>query len=252
MPVTVSVHQPNFLPWIKLLDKILASDVYVAYDTVQYTKSEYHGRQKIKLQNGVRWLSVPLVRSHGTTQLLQDVRIDNKQPFRPRQLRTLRQNYGRTPYFDEVYPLIEEVYRCRHEWLVDLNLALLESFCHYLRSPVRIVRANELTHHGDNTERLTDLVRAVGGDVHLTSTYGGARSYIDWQRLHAAGIGVRAQVFDHPTYEQPWGEFVPDLAAIDMLFCCGRETRDRLAARRSSVDVFAAATPPAGVLPTVS
>lgn len=25
----VSVHQPNFMPWIKLLDKILASDVYV-------------------------------------------------------------------------------------------------------------------------------------------------------------------------------------------------------------------------------
>jgi hypothetical protein len=37
--VTVSVHQPNFLPWVKLLDKIIASDVYVVYDTVQFTKS---------------------------------------------------------------------------------------------------------------------------------------------------------------------------------------------------------------------
>jgi hypothetical protein len=42
------VHQPNFLPWLKLLDKILGSDVYVAYDSVIYTRSEYHDRQRIK------------------------------------------------------------------------------------------------------------------------------------------------------------------------------------------------------------
>ena len=35
----VSVHQPNFMPWLKLLDKILASDVYIAYDTAQFTKT---------------------------------------------------------------------------------------------------------------------------------------------------------------------------------------------------------------------
>ena len=34
--IRVSLHQPNFLPWTKLFDKILASDIYIAYDSVQY------------------------------------------------------------------------------------------------------------------------------------------------------------------------------------------------------------------------
>lgn len=246
MSVTVAVHQPNFLPWLKLLDKILASDVYVAYDTVQYTKSEYHARQKVKTEHGLRWLSVPVHGSRGATQLIQDVRIDNNQPFRTRQLRTLRQSYGHSHYFDEVYPLIEHVYGCGHDRLIDLNVALLESFCRYLGSSVQIVRASALQHHGDNTERIVDLVRAVGGDVHLTSTYGGERRYIEWGRLRAAGIGVRSQVFEHPTYVQPWGEFTPNLAAIDMLFCCGRATSELLAAQRTFDDIVATAEHRAG------
>ena len=43
--VGVCLHQPNYLPWTKLLAKIAMSDVYVAYDSVQFTRSEYHNRQ---------------------------------------------------------------------------------------------------------------------------------------------------------------------------------------------------------------
>ena len=42
----VSVHQPNFLPWTKLFDKVLGSDVYIEYDSVQYTRSEFHSRRR--------------------------------------------------------------------------------------------------------------------------------------------------------------------------------------------------------------
>lgn len=244
-PVTVSVHQPNFMAWVKLLDKILASDVYVAYDTVQFTKSEYHNRQKIKLPEGPQWLTVPVVRCPGGPQLIKDVRIDNSKPFRKRHLRMLQQSYRRAPYFDEIYPIVERVYAGEHQRLVDLNLDLMESFCRYLGSPVNIVRASTLDHDGDNTERLVGLIRSAGGSVHLTSTYGSERNYIDWQRMQARGVVSRAQVFQHPVYDQPWGEFAPHLAAVDMLFCCGRSTARILTDSRKSVDVPASVSAPA-------
>jgi hypothetical protein len=68
--------------------------------------------------------------------------------------------------------------------------------------------------------------------VHLTSTYGTGRRYIDWARLQAAGIRVRSQSFEHPEYEQQQPGFVPDLAAVDMLFACGPATAEILADRR--------------------
>lgn len=239
-PVTVSVHQPNFLPWLKLLDKILASDVFVAYDTVQYTRSEYHSRQKIKYESGATWLSVPL--TTGSNTLIRDARIDNKQPFRGRQLKRIRVSYGRSPFFDEVYPIVERAYRGRQEFLVDLSLELIHGFCEYLGSDVRIVRASELEHSGDNAERIVALVRGAGGSVHLTSTFGSDRDYIDWPAVARAGIGIRSQEFTHPVYEQPFGgEFLPHLSALDMLFARGRATADELAARRRFVDVTPAA-----------
>lgn len=244
--VAVSVHQPNFLPWLKLLDKILASDVYVAYDTVQYTKSEYHSRQQVKQQSGPVWLSVPALSVRGGYQLIQDVRIDGGQRFREKHLRTLSRAYGRAEYFDEIYPLVKEVYRRGHDWLADLNVDLIEAFCRYLGSPVRIVRASSLTHDGDNTERLVRLVRQAGGDTHLTSTVNTERQYIDWGRMHAAGISVREQSFEHPVYNQLWGDFTPHLAALDMLFCCGRDTAEILEANRRFVDVAPPATVDAG------
>jgi hypothetical protein len=228
----VSVHQPNFMPWLKLLDKVLASDVYVAYDTVQYTKSEYHARQRVRTPDGPVWLTVPLLSVTGTRQTIEQVRIDPKQPFRRRHLKQLRVGYAKAPFFGEVYGLVEEVYARDQARLVDLSVDLVEAFCRYLGSPVRIVRASSVPHAGDNTERLTQLVRAVGGTVHLTSTYGTGRRYVDWERVQAAGIAIRSQCFRHPEYEQPWPGFVPNLAAVDMLFACGPATAEILAARR--------------------
>ena len=231
----VSVHQPNFMPWLKLLDKILASDVYVAYDTAQFTKTEYHARQKVMTPSKPVWMTVPVL-STGDYQPIQDVRIDNKQPFRRQHLHRLRKAYESTPYFDEVYALVDRVYAGDHELLVDLNLDLIEALRDYLEAPVRIVRASELPHEGDRTERLIQLVQAAGGSDHLTSSYGGEQD-VDWKRFDRAGLGIVEQRFEHPEYDQIGSEFVPNLAAIDLLFSCGRETGEILARRRSLVRV---------------
>jgi WbqC-like protein family len=232
----VSVHQPNFMPWLKLLDKILASDVYVAYDTAQFTKSEYHARQKMKTLSKPVWLSVPVM-STGDRRPIHDVRIDNKQPFRRQHLKKLRKSYNSTPYFDEVYAIVEPIYQGDHERLVDFNLDLIEAFCSYLDARVQIIRASTLPHGGDRAERIVQLVKAVGGTEHLTSTYGGDHQDVDWSPFEDEGIGIQVQQFEHPEYDQIGDDFVPNLAAVDMLFSRGRQTAEILARRRSVVPV---------------
>lgn len=233
----VSIHQPNFLPWLKLLDKTLASDIYVAYDTAQYTRSEYHSRQKVKTHTGPVWLSVPVQHVRNTRQVIKDMRIQNSEPYRRKHLKMLRMSYQSTPHFDEVFPILEEVYGRDHEYLADLSLDLIESLLAYLDSPVRVVRASSLPHTGDRTERLIQLVKSAGGTEHLTSTYGGDHQDVDWSRFRDAGIGIRSQQFDHPEYEQIGPGFVPNLAAVDMLFSCGRHTREILERGRRLVPV---------------
>ena len=58
----VSIHQPNYLPWIGFFDKINRSDVFVIFDDVQFPRGKKHfgHRNKIKTNVGDKWLTVPI------------------------------------------------------------------------------------------------------------------------------------------------------------------------------------------------
>jgi WbqC-like protein len=226
--VGVSVHQPNFLPWIKLLAKVAASDVYVAYDSVQFTRNEFHARQRLKTRSGeAAWLSVPVMHT-GRRQLLCDVAICESSDWRSKHLEFLQLNYGSARHFVEVFSVIEQVYDRRHSALVEHNLDLIGALCRYLNVDVRIVRSSTLPHMGDRTERLVQLVQETGGDVHLTST--SETLHLDWEQFYRAEMSVRMQEFTHPAYKQLHGSFMPGLSVVDLLFSHGIEAARMLSA----------------------
>lgn len=224
--VTVSVHQPNFMPWLKLMAKVLDSDVYVAYDGVQFTHQEFHARQLFRTRaRTTAWLTVPVL-STGARQILKDVRIAEN-GWRDTHLACLENNYSQAPCFDQVFPLIRAVYARGHDMLVDHNLDLLAQFSCYLGSAVTIIKASSLKHAGSREERLLSLVRNAGGDARLTST---AHTHlIDWTGFVQAGIPVYHQLFDHPVYPQGTGVVTPNLSIVDLLFHAGKTTAEILA-----------------------
>jgi hypothetical protein len=232
MGTRVSVHQPNFLPWTKLFDKVLASDVYIAYDSVQYTHSEFHSRQWIAGRDGPVWLSVPVLTRGRGRQPLCAVELVPDRTWRAAHLRLLTEHYRRAPYFREVFGLLEGVYSDDDHLLADFNLRLLAALLEYVGATVRVIRATSLDHEGDNTERIIQLTQAVAGDVHLTSTYGTPRQYIDWARVADAGIAVESQHFSEPCYKQQFEPFRPDVSVVDLLFAVGPAAAALLSERR--------------------
>lgn len=215
---SASLHQPNAFPWLKLVDKILSSDVWIAYDTAQYTRTEFHSRQLIKGRQGSVWLSIPVVTSgRSRFQALRDVEIARATDWRAAHLRLLREHYLRAPFYAEVREIIDPVYRRDHRYLVDFNVELTATLLGYLGSRTRIVRASGLPHDGDRTQRVIELNRAVGADTHLTSSYHRTAIDIDWDRVAGAGIGVRSQQFTHPVHNQLHGPFVSGLSVLDLL-----------------------------------
>jgi hypothetical protein len=120
------LHQPNFLPWTKLIAKVLASDIWIVYDSAQYTKTEFHSRQRIKACTGQAVsLAVPVVRAgRPRFQTLHDVELCVEHDWHSAHLRRLRERYQRTPFWPEVRDLVEAVYGSGHSHLVEFNIAL--------------------------------------------------------------------------------------------------------------------------------
>ena len=70
----VTIHQPQFLPWLGYLDKIDRADLFIVLDTVQFKKNEWQNRNRIRTAMGWQWLTVPVLQHFG--QRIDDVLIN--------------------------------------------------------------------------------------------------------------------------------------------------------------------------------
>ena len=214
----VAIHQPHYLPWLRYFEKIARADVFILLDTVQFTKNDWQNRNKIKTAAGPTVLTVPVHAKLG--QPLKDIRIDNSAPWRKKHASTLRQSYAKAPFFDLVCPLVERTYSREWTFLNELNRSMLDGVLELLGVGTRVVAASEFDVDGEATERLVNLIEAVGGRRYYSGAYA-AEAYLDVDLFARAGIGLELQHWQAPTYSQLHGPFIPDLAILDLLMNCG-------------------------------
>jgi WbqC-like protein family len=215
------IHQLHYLPWLRYFDKIARSDVFIVLDTIQFNKNGWQNRNKIKAASGALLLTVPVHAPLGCA--LDEVGVDETQPWRKKHLQAIRQNYGRAPYFEEHESFIEDTYTTTWTKLNALNRHMLEYFVRALGIRTRIVHSSELDVPGTATERLVNLIRAVGADTYFSGAYA-LDQYLDAEQLASAGIALCLQEWRAPVYPQFYDPFVPDLSILDLLMHCGPDS----------------------------
>jgi len=220
--VILSIHQPHYLPWVGYLDKMDRADEFVLLDTVQFKKGEWQNRNRFKTAQGPQWITVPILHAFG--QLLNEVMIDPRQSSWARKHRqALRTHYGATPHFAWVAERLEPIWEQTWEYLAPLNRATLEAFTDLLGMDTPHIWASKLEpapEHPD--ERLISICRQLGAQTYLAGA--GGPEYMEMERWEEAGIEVVVHDFTHPEYDQPFGEFLPAMSAVDLLCNCGPES----------------------------
>jgi hypothetical protein len=219
----VGIHQPHYLPWLRYFEKIARSDVFIVLDDIQFSKNGWQNRNKIKSATGPLLLTVPVVSKN--RQLLHETRINNATDWAQKHWKTLKQCYGPSPFFDSYAPFLEETYTRSWTFLKDLNRHMLTFFVGELGIDSPIVYASELNVPGSATGRLINLIRAVGGDRYYSGAYA-LDAYLDAEAFADAGIDLDLQQWEPRVYAQRHGDFVPDLAIIDLLMNEGPQSLD--------------------------
>lgn len=98
-----------------------------------YQKQSGANRCKIWSDKGLLTLSVPLIGGREQKTLLREVKIDNTQRWAIQHIRSIKSCYGKAPFFDHYFPLIEKVVTQRYERLIDLNHTILLELIKWLR-----------------------------------------------------------------------------------------------------------------------
>jgi hypothetical protein len=218
----VGVHQPNYLPYLGFFDKMRRSDIFVIYDDAQFVKGDFHNRNRIRIYHGFKWLTVPVEMARLP---INEIKIKNEVLWKgdrwsEAHLRDIRDNYKDTPYYDLYESDIEVLYRPVYEKLIDLNMNLINFLKKAFNIDTKIVFSSEFGLASNATDRLIEIVEAVGGEVYLSGA--GGRDYLDIVKFENRGINVEFQDFKHPVYRQRYEGFIPDMAAVDILFNVGK------------------------------
>jgi hypothetical protein len=171
----VFVHQPEYIPWLGFFDKLAKCDTFVIYDDAQFQHGGFHNRNRIRTVDGWRWLTVPIV--HGHPQTIKDVRIAGAS-WQRKQKALITQNYEKTPYFKDYYPVVEHVIDAENQWLLALDLKLIEEIADVLGIKVNMVRSSHFPYLGEEkNEKLVSMCKFLGADTYLAGS--GGKAYVD-------------------------------------------------------------------------
>lgn len=105
--MTGVILQPGYIPWLGFFEQMYRSEVFVAYDDVQFDKGGWRNRNRIKTSQGELWLTVPIIRNFG--QLVKEVKINNQTDWRSKHLKALELNYKKAKYFKDYFGEMEKV-----------------------------------------------------------------------------------------------------------------------------------------------
>ncbi len=221
--IVVVGHQPQLMPYIGILNKISKADIFIIVDHVQYVRRYFYNRTYIKLNDRKQLLTVPVLSKGEYYSPINMIKINNKEMWIRKHLKTIQIAYAKAKYFSSYYDKVEEIYLKRHEYLSEFTSELLIFFLKEFELVNDIRFSSNMQLSCNKTELLIELINAVGGNIYISGE--GAREYFDEELFNKSGYKHLFNKFYHPVYPQLGKSVIEGMGCIDLLFNCGKDGR---------------------------
>jgi len=226
---TVAIHQPSYLVWPPLLEKMARADLFLYLDDADYPKNSEVNRNRILSDSGPLWLTIPTNASLGMK--INEVRLPDPQ-WKSKHWKSICNCYARAPFFTQaVREELEQLYLTAGDSLLEVNLAFTSLFRRWLGVGTPTLLTSTLGVQTRSSARILDLCRAVGATRYLSGPAG--LDYLDLPSFERAGIEVLVQDYQHSPYPQQFRhpEFIPRLSVLDMYLNVGSRCLPEILAR---------------------
>jgi len=194
----VAIHQPEHLPWFGFIHKIAKADKFIFLDNVQFKKNYFENRNKIVTNQGMLWLTIPVKMKGHTSKKFKEILIDNSIGWKKKYIKTLAQTYGKSPYYDDILPIIHLISNERSLFLSDLNINIIIKICELLKVDLDFVLASEIDVLGKKSKLLVDILQKTNASEYLMgrSSY----DYINIDLFLDSKIKIIDHDFNYPDY----------------------------------------------------
>jgi hypothetical protein len=224
--VRLTIHQPEFLPWLGFLHKMDRADTVVILDDIQYRHQYFQNRNKIRTADGWTWLIVPVKHQPLDEWRINSVTIDEKIRWQRKITGSIEVNYAKCSYFKEYWSGLKEILNNEHTHLLNLNMEIIQYLFSSFNIHKRIIFSSDFGLSTKKGDLILDICKKAGATTYISGISG--RDYLDMSRFSQEGISIEFQEFHHPVYDQRFMPFIPCMSSIDLLFNHGPNSKDIL------------------------
>ena len=225
----VTIHQPNYFPYLGFFQKVLLSDIYVILDRAQF-EFDITNRNKIITPEG-SWsrISVPIKKGQKFFEI-RNVEINNDHPWAEKNWDLICKSYDNSPFFDLYKTTLNSVFKKKWNLIFDLNFYTLKKVLEWLNIKTEIIFDSELDVTGKSSEHLLNICKKLGATKYLSGPSGS--EYLNEKIFEQNKIKVEYQKYDPIIYPQKYAKsFVPNLSILDLLFNMGSDSKKFLTKR---------------------
>ena len=197
-----SLLELPYWPPVSWLTIARHSDVLWLEACEHYQKGSYRNRCHIAGPNSLQRLSIPLEKGKHQQSPIRDVRISYRESWQQQHWRSITAAYGNAPFFEHLEAPLVKLYEKPFAFLFDFNVEILQFVLNWLDVSPEIKQ----------TTQYLEQAQAP-----LT----------DWRNQITPKAATLPDWFQPKAYPQVFLErhgFLPDLSALDLLFCCGKQS----------------------------
>jgi hypothetical protein len=217
----VTIHQPNYLPYLGFFEKMANSDIFIIYDNTQYKSQDFQNRNRIRTPKEWIWLTIPLTYEFGTQ--IKDIKFANDK-WKKDHWKSIEANYSRAPYFYMYKDRLKKIYESSHDTLSDFNTAIIKEVAEILDIKTKIVKSSELIPelNSKSTQALVNICKKAGAKTYISGADG--EKYLDLKLFEKENIKVIFQKYNHPEYNQAFPGFEKYMCILDLIFNHGQNS----------------------------
>lgn len=221
--MNVAMMQPAFMPWQGFFELIDKADIFIILDDFQFSLQSYQQRNRLFVSKGkVAWYTVPVQKNISFKAPLNEVRIDENNPWRNRLWERIHQNYRKADYYDNIAPILKEWIFKPAGSLAEQNIALIQMLCSLFDIKTEFRFSSEYQTSQKRSARVLELLEWVKADRYYCAR--GSFAYMLEDKVFPVErIDVKFQNFQPRAYKQVGAvdEFVPYLSVLDALMNIG-------------------------------
>ncbi len=209
------VSQSNYLPWRGYFSLIRQADVYVIFDTAQFTKRDWRNRNRIRVNDNPHWLTIPVKNGGSQSCAINEIQVEDSNWIESH-VNKIEQAYRKFPYKRDLDFILDALGALKQvKYLSQVNASLLSCIMNSFDIKAEIVNASDFIHSGSASEKLAALAQAVNATHYLTAP--AARIYLDHAPFRAHSIDIQYADYTNLPIDEPGMITGGEYSIIDLI-----------------------------------